>query len=342
MCFFVFLSLQENFFLTFLLSLLRDLERLKSDTLGCSTQLADVWIRPSSLEHSVFLDAGCGVFVEFCVCVCSLVAIPATVWCWCCSFFIGPRLVFRGWLAMVSRLRRGVRGSRGKSVQQESWRVRSRLMGERSGRVHSAQSRMCGRGGVAGAATMTSQQVCVGCTGRRSPQGLENRLRALRRQAGRKTESPKVWRQKNKRSLGLGVRQEGEGAQGGQGLQSRRESGMEEEWRTDMDLEDEVESRKKLDEQKRKLQKELRNIEKVLVCAERVSGKLSDGEEERKKEKKGRKSDKRPRNETSLGEVWKIALSSLCFFNAAAEGSQKRTVMMKRWQQQQGQVKGSI
>ena len=36
---------------------------------------------------------------------------------------------------------------------------------------------------------------------------------------------------------------------------------MEEEWRTDMDLEDEVESRKKLDEQKRKLQKELREIE---------------------------------------------------------------------------------
>ena len=55
----------------------------------------------------------------------------------------------------------------------ESWRVRSRLMGDRSGRVNSAQSRMCGRGGVAGAATMTSQLVCVGCTGRRSPEGLD-------------------------------------------------------------------------------------------------------------------------------------------------------------------------
>ena len=33
---------------------------------------------------------------------------------------------------------------------------------------------------------------------------------------------------------------------------------MEEEWGMEMDLEDEVKSRKKLDEQRRKLQKELR------------------------------------------------------------------------------------
>ena len=72
-----------------------------------------------------------------------------------------------GWVAMVSKLRRGVRGSRVKSVKKESWRVRYRL-GERMGRVNSAQSRMCGRGGVAGAASMTSQQLCVGSTGRRS------------------------------------------------------------------------------------------------------------------------------------------------------------------------------
>ena len=41
----------------------------------------------------------------------------------------------------------------------------------------------------------------------------------------------------------------------------------------EMDLEDEAESRKKLDQQKRKLQKELRDVQKVLVCSERVSGK---------------------------------------------------------------------
>ena len=54
---------------------------------------------------------------------------------------------------------------------------------------------------------------------------------------------------------------EGEGVQRGQGLPSRRESGLEEEWRVEMDLEDEAESRKKLDEQKKKLQVKLRDIE---------------------------------------------------------------------------------
>ena len=62
----------------------------------------------------------------------------------------------------------------------------------------------------------------------------------------------------------------GEGAQGGQGLPSRGESGMEEEWRMDMDFEEEVESRKKLDEQKRKLQKGLREIEKFSCFSKEV------------------------------------------------------------------------
>ena len=52
-------------------------------------------------------------------------------------------------------------------------------------------------------------------------------------------------------------KKEGEGVQGGQGLPSRRESGLEEEWRIEMDRGDEVEGRKKQDEQRRKLQKEL-------------------------------------------------------------------------------------
>ena len=65
----------------------------------------------------------------------------------------------------------------------------------------------------------------------------------------------------------------GEGAQGGLGFPFRRESGMEEEWRMDMDLEDEVESRRKLEEQKRKLHEHCGILKKVLVCAEKVSGK---------------------------------------------------------------------
>ena len=136
----------------------------------------------------VFVCAPCRDFGDFLVLVLSLLHWLSTG--------------VSGWLVMVSKLITGVRGSRGKSVQKESWRVRSRMMAERSGCVNSAQSQMCGRGGVVGAATMTSQQVCVGRTGKRSPQGLENGLRALRRQAVRKTESPKVWRQKKKGASG--------------------------------------------------------------------------------------------------------------------------------------------
>ena len=56
-------------------------------------------------------------------------------------------------------------------------------------------------------------------------------------------------------------KQRGGEAQGGQGLPPRNESGMEEQWR--MDFEDEIESRKKLNEQRKKLQKELRDVEKL-------------------------------------------------------------------------------
>ena len=63
------------------------------------------------------------------------------------SFRNGPR-----W----SKLRRGVLGSRARSELEEFWQMRSRLMGERSGRATSVQNRMCGRCGVAGDVTMTS------------------------------------------------------------------------------------------------------------------------------------------------------------------------------------------
>ena len=88
--------------------------------------------------------------------------------------------------------------------------VRSRLVEGRSGRANSARGQMCGRGGAAGGATVTSQRGCVGSTGKPLPQGMEDGLRALRRQAERKTGKtrktggPKVWRQK-RRSFGPGL-----------------------------------------------------------------------------------------------------------------------------------------
>ena len=137
----------------------------------------------------------------------------------------------------------------GKERAEKSWRVRSRLMGERSGHVNLVQGRTRGGGGVAGAAIMTSQHICVGSAGRRSPQGLENGLRAPRRQAERNTESPKNWRQKM-RSFGPGLRpwrrKEGEEPKEGKAFHPGDKSGMEEECGMDMDVEDEIESRKKL------------------------------------------------------------------------------------------------
>ena len=83
-----------------------------------------------------------------------------------------------------------------------------------------------------------SQQVCEGSTGKRWPQGLENGLRVP---------------QENKEFRARLEALEKEG---------RRESGLEEEWGVEMDIEDEAGSRKLLDEHKRKLQKELRDIDK--------------------------------------------------------------------------------
>ena len=80
-----------------------------------------------------------------------------------------------------------------KERAEKVWRVRSRLMGGRSGRVNSVRSRMCGQGGVAGAAAVTSLQGCGG--GRRSPQGLETGLRAPQRRVESKKGGTKAWSQ---------------------------------------------------------------------------------------------------------------------------------------------------
>ena len=51
-----------------------------------------------------------------------------------------------------------------------------------------------------------------------------------------------------------------ENGQGDQGDSTRRESGLEEDW--NMEVDEEVDDKKKLDEQRRTLQKQLREIEK--------------------------------------------------------------------------------
>ena len=73
--------------------------------------------------------------------------------------------------------------------------MRSRFMGERSGRANSVENRMCARGGVAGVVTVTSRRGCKGSTGRRSLQSRESGLQALQRRVGRKTEKHGAWKQ---------------------------------------------------------------------------------------------------------------------------------------------------
>ena len=107
---------------------------------------------------------------------------------------------------------------------------------------------MCGRGGVAGVATMTI------------PAGLRGKDRQAVA-AGRTSKNLEAENNEFRARLEALEKKGGEGSQGGKGPPQRRESGMEEEWEMDVTVEDEIESRKKLDEHKRKLQKELREIE---------------------------------------------------------------------------------
>ena len=105
---------------------------------------------------------------------------------------------FSEWSAAVSKLRRGVLGSRARSEPKECWQMRSQLMGGRSGRANSVLNHMCGRGCVAGDVTVTSRRGCKGNTGRRSLQSEEKGLQALRRRVGRKTEKARSLDAENK------------------------------------------------------------------------------------------------------------------------------------------------
>ena len=94
--------------------------------------------------------------------------------------------------------------------------------------------------------------------------------RAIRHRVKRKTRKTMRLRSFGHQFSIIG-RQSGGEEQGGQGLPPRRERGMEEV--CGMDVEDEIESRKKLDEQKRKLQ-ELRDVEKLSSVSKEVQDSL--------------------------------------------------------------------
>ena len=92
---------------------------------------------------------------------------------------------------------------------------------------------MCGLGGVAGDATMTSQRGCVGRRGRRLPEKNGEWSMGSSTSSGEEDGRTKSLEAENKEfraRIEALEKKEGEGVQGGQGLPSKRESGMEEEW----------------------------------------------------------------------------------------------------------------
>ena len=128
---------------------------------------------------------------------------------------------------------------------------------------------MCGRGGVAGDATMTSLPG-VGSTGRQSQQGPEMGQRALRRQAVRRIENLIVWRQKIS-SFGPGFRlwkrrKEKEPKEG----KAFHPGGMEEEWEMDVDVEDEIESRKSWMSKRGSCVRSCEKLKSSRVCRKRL------------------------------------------------------------------------
>ena len=163
---------------------------------------------PFSLELSVLVDTGLGVwFVLLCCCrdPCDRLAVCccrdpgdclSLVQVWSLPPLLSKDFSGQEWLAMVFKRREG--GSLEKRGRKECWQVRSRFMGERSGFVNSARSRMCGRGGVAGDAETTSPMGCVGRTGRQPQQRPENGQRALRLRVERRIGRLKVRRQRSR------------------------------------------------------------------------------------------------------------------------------------------------
>ena len=122
---------------------------------------------------------------------------------------------------------------------------------------------MCGQDGVAGDVIITSRRRCTGSMSRRSQQSQETGLLARRARVERKREKLEAWKPRIKilqHEVRLWERKEG--SQNGSGV-SFEEGHSEEVWRDCMEVEDDAECRRKLDEPRKKMQRELREVERL-------------------------------------------------------------------------------
>ena len=161
---------------------------------------------------------------------------------------------------MVSKHKERSPGLWDRSGPKESWQMPLRLMAEKSGCVSFAQRRMCGPCGAADDVTLTSQQVCRGSTHkqslRRTKGGLQDHYLRVERARGQEEETKKLRAQVEL----LRKQQRVEKGLEAQGEPTRRGRGLEEDCK--MEVDEEVDCKKKLDEQRRSLQKQPRDIEK--------------------------------------------------------------------------------
>ena len=147
----------------------------------------------------------------------------------------------------------GSPGFQDRCARRKCWRTPSQLMGERNGFASSVPRPMSGRGGDADDATLTSLQGCRGSTDK------NRRLRVVEKERGPRDQDMDI--KKLRAQVEQLQRQQGvDKVQGVQGESTRRESGLEEDW--NMEVAEEVDNKKNLDEQRKRLQKQLREIEK--------------------------------------------------------------------------------
>ena len=214
--------------------------------------------------------------------------------CWCCLHYIGCRLVFRdGWRDGFQTQRRG------------SW-----ILGrERAERVLAGAIALDGR----------KEWICKFCSEsnvwtrwrcRRCYHNIPAGLRGKYRQAvaaksgeGSTGSSTSSGEEDKKDAEIKGLRaqiehyrkQIGGEEQGRQGFPPRRESGLEEVW--GLEVEDEIESRKKLDEQRKKLQKELRDVENLSCASKEVQDSLKNDLQQQLQEVEQRRHDLMPEHQ---------------------------------------------
>ena len=206
------------------------------------------------------------VLCWFCVgfvlcCICVSVAIPATVLALCWWYLL--HWLSKLWSGMggdLNQTQRRISWIRGKERAEDVLAETITINGGRNGSVNSDPNPMCGRAGAAGDATTTSRQDCGENTGRRWRRERVSGPLVLRRQVEERR-SPKFRRQRSK-SFGPRL----------SSLESRREERQDKKDRAtrqeekvvlrktgwSMDCEDGVESKKKMDGQRKRLQKHLR------------------------------------------------------------------------------------